>query len=167
MRTLGQRIGRMSMLGVSLSLAGCAGQPMHSGLRFTPSRYFDARRSSSGAAITTDTTVVARTEAPEPESRRYATVQELLAGQVAGLSVFRRSDGTVSMRVRGLGPTIEDAEPLLVVDGMTMSATSNSDMLNSLAAIQIARVEVLKDIAATSIYGSRGVHGVVLITTRR
>ncbi|MEO8564373.1 MAG: TonB-dependent receptor plug domain-containing protein [bacterium] len=66
-----------------------------------------------------------------------------------------------------IGRTIDAAEPLLVVDGMTMSATSNSDMVSSLAAIQIARIEVLKDLAATSIYGSRGVHGVVLIATLR
>jgi TonB-dependent starch-binding outer membrane protein SusC len=165
MRTIRQRLARTSTLGLSLGLAACAGQPINAGLRSSPVNRFAS--SSSSTMRSRDTTAVTRTIAPEPESRHYATVEELLTGQVAGLSVFRRSDGTVSLRVRGLGPTVEDAEPLLVVNGMAMSATSNSDMINSLGAIQVARIEVLKDIAATSIYGSRGVHGVVLITTRR
>jgi len=166
MRTISKRIGHSTMLGLSLGLAACAGRPVNTSLRPAVSR-FDAVGSSSTATLSAgDTTVSTRQDAPPAEERRYASVEELLNGRIAGLIVFRNNDGTVSMRVRGLGPSFNDAEPLLVVDGMMMSTASQSDMMAALTSMQVKRIEVLKDVAATSIYGSRGAHGVVLITTR-
>jgi TonB-dependent SusC/RagA subfamily outer membrane receptor len=168
MSTIRQRLGRTSVLGLSLSLAACAGQPLSAGLRPAPIAHFDAATgvASPVRPSTADTVLLARAEAPPLETRRYATVEEMLTGRVAGLSVYRRDDGTVSLRVRGLGATPDDAEPLLVVDGMVMTVSSSADMLASLSAMQIRRIDVLKDVAATAVYGSRGSHGVVLITTR-
>ena len=166
MRTLSHRLGHSTMLGLSLGLAACAGRPVNTSLRPAVSR-FDAASSAPAAARTgADTTVSTRLDAPPTEEQRYASVEELLNGRIAGLMVFRNNDGTVSMRVRGLGPSFNDAEPLLVVDGMMMSTASQADMMASLGSMQIKQIAVLKDIAATSIYGNRGAHGVVLITTR-
>jgi TonB-dependent SusC/RagA subfamily outer membrane receptor len=167
MRTIRHRLGHATMLGLSLGLAACAGRPVNTSLRPTMSR-LDAASSTTKPAPSTipDTTVSTRVDAPPTEERRYASVDELLSGRVAGLTVIRNSDGTVSMRVRGLGPSFNDAEPLVVVDGMMLSTASQPEMLSTLSSMQIRRIEVLKDIAATSIYGTRGSHGVVLITTR-
>jgi TonB-dependent starch-binding outer membrane protein SusC len=165
MRTISLRLGHTIMLGLSLGLAACAGRPVSTSLRPAVSR-FDAAGTAATTSATVDTTAPTRTEAPPTEERRYASVDELLSGRVAGLSVIRNSDGTVSMRVRGLGPNFNDAEPLVVVDGMMLSTASQADMMSTLSSMQIKRVEVLKDIAARSVYGTRGNHGVVLITTR-
>jgi TonB-dependent SusC/RagA subfamily outer membrane receptor len=166
MSTIRQRLGHSSLLGLSLSLAACAGQTGSASLRPMPLTRFAASASTSPEPAP-DTTVAVRAEAPPLETRRYATIEEMLTGRVAGLAVYRRNDGTVSLRVRGLGATADDAEPLLVVDGMMMSTSSSADMLASLSAMRIERIDVLKDVAATAIYGSRGAHGVVMITTRR
>jgi TonB-dependent SusC/RagA subfamily outer membrane receptor len=168
MSTIRQRLGHASLLGLSLSLAACAGQATNATFRPVPmTRFAGSAGSSTSAVAAADTTVAVRAEAPPLETRRYATVEEMLTGRVAGLSVYRRDDGTVSLRIRGLGATADDAEPLLVVDGMPMSTASSADMLASLSAMRIQRIDVLKDVAATAIYGSRGAHGVVLVTTRR
>jgi len=166
MRTISQRLGHSAMLGLSLGLAACAGRPISTSLRPAVSRFEAGSSASAAAPSAVDTTVSTRADAPPTEERRYASVDELLSGRVAGLSVIRNSDGTVSMRVRGLGPTFNDAEPLVVVDGMMLSAASQADMLSTLSSLQIKRIDVLKDVAATSVYGTRGNHGVVLITTR-
>jgi iron complex outermembrane receptor protein len=163
MRTIRQRIGHASMLGLGLGLAACAGQPFNSSLRTTPVAHF-AGSGSAAYAVTGDADT---TSAPPTEERRYASVEELLNGRISGVAVFRRADGTVSMRVRGLTSSFTDAEPLVVVDGMMLSAASQADMMASLSGIQIKKIEVLKDVAATAIYGSRGSHGVVLLTTRQ
>jgi TonB-dependent SusC/RagA subfamily outer membrane receptor len=165
MRTISLRLGHTTMLALSLGLAACAGRPVNASLRPALSR-FEAAGTAAPTSAMVDTTAPARTDAPPTEERRYASVDELLSGRVAGLSVIRNSDGTVSMRVRGLGPNFNDAEPLVVVDGMMLSTASQADMMSTLSSIQIKRIEVLKDIAATSVYGTRGSHGVVLITTR-
>jgi TonB-dependent SusC/RagA subfamily outer membrane receptor len=62
--------------------------------------------------------------------------------------------------VRGNG------EPLYVVDGMPLLARSLSGALDGISPRDIARIDVLKD-ASAGIYGSRGMNGVILITTRR
>lgn len=168
MSTIRHHIGRSSLLGLSLSIAACAGQSVGSTFRPMPlSSFAGTTTVSASRTDDADTTAVIRSEAPPLETRRYATVDEILTGRVAGLSVYRRADGTVSLRVRGLGATANDAEPLLVVDGMLMSTASSADMLASLSAMRIERIDVLKDVAATARYGSRGSHGVVLVTTRR
>ena len=162
MRTIRRTLGHTSMLGLSLGLAACAGQPFNSSLRSAPVARFGANTSTPSVLADADTAV-----APPTEERRYASVEELLEGRIAGVSVFRRPDGTVSMRVRGLTSSFLDAEPLVVVDGTMLSTASQADMMASLSGIQIRKIEVLKDVAATAMYGSRGSHGVVSIITRQ
>ncbi len=102
-----------------------------------------------------------------------------LQGQAAGVQVSQSSGiaGAPSLiRVRGVASVSAAGDPLYVVDGIPITQEyflrGNSGAMNNnpLAAINpndIESVEILKDAAATGIYGSRGANGVILITTKR
>lgn len=101
-----------------------------------------------------------------------------LQGKAAGVQVTQGSGlaGSASVvRIRGIASISAAGDPLYVVDGIPITQdyfmTSNRGAMNTnpLATINpndIASVEVLKDAAATGIYGSRGANGVILITTK-
>ncbi|MBR6287224.1 MAG: TonB-dependent receptor [Bacteroidaceae bacterium] len=110
------------------------------------------------------------------------TLDGALSGQVAGLAVTASSGqpGADShIRIRGGNSVNASNEPLYVVDGFIYfkDAANNSTglgaidgSLNPLATINpndIESIEVLKDVSATAIYGSRGANGVILITTKK
>jgi TonB-dependent SusC/RagA subfamily outer membrane receptor len=94
-----------------------------------------------------------------------ANVAELLRGRVAGLDIRQGPDGGYMYRIRGLSQ--ESPEPLFVIDGIQVMAKDVPSALSGLTRNDIRQVDVLKDLASTSIYGQRGVGGVILITTRR
>lgn len=88
--------------------------------------------------------------------------EQSLQGKVAGVQVTSTSGApgaTPSVRIRGVG-TFNNSSPIYVVDGVILD---NISFLNS---ADIASMEVLKDASATSMYGSRGANGVILITTK-
>lgn len=92
-----------------------------------------------------------------------ANVSSALQGLATGVSVTSNSGspGSAStIRIRGVG-TVNDAEPLYVVDGMPVTD------INYLSASDIQSMEILKDASASAIYGSRGANGVILITTKK
>jgi TonB-dependent SusC/RagA subfamily outer membrane receptor len=94
------------------------------------------------------------------------TLAELLQGRIAGLVVEATRSGGVSMRVRGGGGEYGGA-PLVVVDGDPLPAgVPLASQLASINPADVVRVDVLKDVSATAIYGTRGSGGVVLITLR-
>ena len=66
-----------------------------------------------------------------------------------------------TIRIRGIGSINASAAPLIIVDG----APFNGD-LNSIAQEQVASISVLKDASSTSLYGSRGANGVIIISTK-
>jgi TonB-dependent SusC/RagA subfamily outer membrane receptor len=124
------------------------------------------------ARMDTGTGAVASVSEDSPGSEHVQTVEEMLRGRVAGLQVIRTPGGDISLRIRGGDPSLraEAGEPrdaLLVIDGMAVSANNVGDVLRSLRPHQIDNIQVLKDVASTSVYGTRGAHGVVLITTKR
>jgi TonB-linked SusC/RagA family outer membrane protein len=90
-------------------------------------------------------------------------VGQALQGRVAGVYVIDNGNpqGGVTLKIRGLG-TINNSDPLYVVDGIP-----NGIGLNSLNNEDIASIDILKDASATAIYGSQGANGVVIITTKR
>lgn len=99
------------------------------------------------------------------EKKNPSEVTKALAGEIAGVQVVSSSGqpGTsASIRIRGIGSVNSSTSPLYVVDGIPyegdISAIDPSD---------IASTTVLKDATATSIYGSRGANGVILITTKK
>ncbi|KAA9339181.1 TonB-dependent receptor [Hymenobacter busanensis] len=89
---------------------------------------------------------------------------EALAGRLAGVQVTS-SEGQpgadIRIRVRGGGSITQDNSPLYVVDGVQVE-----NALSVLSPQDIQSVDVLKDAAATAIYGARGANGVVIITTK-
>ena len=105
----------------------------------------------------------------------------LLGGAVSGLNVSQNSGlpgASSSLRIRGGNSITGKNEPLYVIDGMLIyndNATTNTGISRAtsdfkpLAAINpsdIESIEVLKDVSAAAIYGSRGANGVIIITTR-
>jgi TonB-dependent SusC/RagA subfamily outer membrane receptor len=90
---------------------------------------------------------------------------EQLQGKVAGVQVST-SGGPGSLqyvRIRGIG-TINNNEPLYVIDGVPVQNETDMNFLNP---NDIETMQVLKDAAASSIYGARAANGVVVITTKR
>ncbi len=97
--------------------------------------------------------------------RPVTNATNALAGLAAGLTVTNAGGNTPgfeaqSIRVRGQG-TLNDAAPLVVVDGMTGIALSDINPQD------IENISVLKDAASSAIYGSRAANGVILVTTRQ
>lgn len=106
--------------------------------------------------------------------------ESALNGKVAGLTVTSSSGqagSAPSIRIRGNGSMNASNEPLYVVDGvpvvsgnigqMSDYTYSTNNVMNSLNPEDIESISVLKDAAASSLYGSRAANGVVLITTKR
>jgi TonB-linked SusC/RagA family outer membrane protein len=97
------------------------------------------------------------------ENRPIFKLQEAFSGTVAGATILQGSNlpgsvpGTIS--IRGLS-TLQDAEPLVIVDGMEQSLTDIDPN-------QIKSISILKDAASASMYGSRGANGVIIIETER
>lgn len=97
-------------------------------------------------------------------NKSVSNVSQALAGEVAGVRVINTSGqpGTsATIRIRGIGSVNGNRSPLYVVDGVPYSG-----LINSINPNDIATMTVLKDAAATSIYGSRGANGVIVITTK-
>lgn len=102
-----------------------------------------------------------------------------IQGKAPGVQIVTGSgiagSGSV-VRVRGIASISAGGDPLYVVDGIPItqdyflkgnSGAMNNNPLASLNPQDIESVEILKDAAATAIYGSRGSNGVILITTKR
>ncbi|MFD2592260.1 SusC/RagA family TonB-linked outer membrane protein [Aquimarina hainanensis] len=107
------------------------------------------------------------------------TAQELLQGQTSGVQ-FTQSSGILGaanvIRVRGVSSLNGGSQPLIVIDGVPLSDDNNTfDLggntgLNPIADLNPQDIEsfsVLKDAAATAIWGSRGANGVILIKTKQ
>lgn len=106
---------------------------------------------------------VAVVDTEELNTLPVPSVGNALQGKATGVQVI--SSGTPgtdpTIRIRGLG-TINDNDPLLVIDGIP-----TSDGLNQLNPNDIESIQVLKDASSTAIYGSRGANGVIIITTKK
>ena len=100
----------------------------------------------------------------EDTQRRVARVEEMMQGRFAGVQVIRSGDG-ISVRVRGESSLLGGGEPLYVIDGMPVRHTPRRGLV--INPMDVVRIEVLKDLSSTAIYGERGANGVILITTRR
>jgi TonB-linked SusC/RagA family outer membrane protein len=93
-------------------------------------------------------------------------VGEALEGKAPGVQVISSGapGSNVTIQIRGVG-TINDASPLLVIDGVPTPADVN--YLNNLNMNDVASIDVLKDASASAIYGSQGANGVIIITTKK
>jgi TonB-dependent SusC/RagA subfamily outer membrane receptor len=90
-------------------------------------------------------------------------IEDVLAA-LPGVTVLRTPGGGVSVRIRGAGQ-LSAQEPLYVVDGLAVETVPGA-RLDWINPRDIARIEVLKDAAETSMYGGRGANGVIVIVTK-
>lgn len=87
-----------------------------------------------------------------------------LQGKVPGMTITANGSpsGVGTVRIRGIGSFNSSQDPLYIVDGVPTTRA-----LNSLNANDIESMQVLKDAASASIYGSRASNGVIIITTKQ
>lgn len=94
-----------------------------------------------------------------------AQFTQKMQGQIAGVQISQTTGKPgqgVNVRIRGAASISTGSSPLYVVDGFPIVGD-----INNISANEIESITVLKDAAATSLYGSRAAFGVVLITTKR
>ena len=114
-------------------------------------------KSSVATSVVTDETI---------KNRPNANILQTLSGQVAGLNINTVSGqpgGDSTINLRGIGTINGNTEPLFVIDG----AFVDEDNFRSLNPQDIKSISVLRDAAATAIYGNRGANGVVVIETNQ
>lgn len=106
---------------------------------------------------------VAVVSAEEIEKNSYANVMQGLQGRVPGVYITADGNpvGNVEVQIRGI-TSMRSAPPLVVIDGLP--TTLNLRDINS---EDIASMQILKDAASASIYGSRAASGVILIETKK
>lgn len=130
-------------------------------------------------------TAVSSIGASEIENEVLPSITQAIQGKAGGVQVTQKSGSPgsgINIRVRGTTSINASSDPLYVVDGIPVNSTTNftggssfelgggTQGINVLASINpsdVQSIEILKDAASSSIYGSRAANGVVLITTKK
>ena len=119
---------------------------------------------------------IASVKSEDINFRSSNSFESSLQGLTSGVSVQTQggSPGAPSViRIRGVNSINSNSNPLWVIDGMIMErnpfgiGSSNQSPMSLINEADIESIEVLKDAAATSIYGSRGSSGVIIVTTKK
>lgn len=128
------------------------------------------------------TTAVAKVNAKDLEEMSSASIDQALQGRLAGVDITASSGDPgagMSIRIRGTSSLNANSNPLIVVDGMPYETSIPSDFnfgtadeqgyaqLLNIAPSDIKEIVVLKDAAATALWGARAANGVLIITTKR
>lgn len=121
---------------------------------------------------------ISQIKSKDLEKQRTQTVEQMLQGQVAGVLISESAEpgGGIGISIRGNNSILGGNQPLYVVDGFPIDPVSDAQGNNGSGQAQnslgflnpndIEKIEILKDAAATAVYGARGANGVVLITTK-
>ncbi len=109
----------------------------------------------TGSVSVVDTKAVKNASSTDPMSA--------LQGKVAGVTITTNGSPCASgtVRIRGIGSINSNTDPLYIIDGVPTTMA-----LNTMNAADIESMQVLKDAASASIYGSRAANGVIIITTK-
>lgn len=129
------------------------------------------------------TSAVAQVDMADIKQAGVASLDQMLIGQVAGVAVTQQTGapGTISkIRIRGTASLNGAQDPLWVLDGLPLEGNDvpqnydkdNIDVLSnfSIAGLNpedIKDITILKDAAATAIYGARAANGVIVVTTKK
>lgn len=143
-------------------------------------------KADNGSGMSIDkrdqTSAIATINTKELEDMQAASIDQALQGRLAGLDIAASSGdpgAPMQIRIRGTSSINGAVDPLIVVDGMPYDITIPSDFnfatsdennygqLLNIAPSDIKEISVLKDAAATSVWGSRAANGVLVITTKR
>lgn len=133
--------------------------------------YFDVSKKDLSGSITQINT-------EQLEKNRTNSIENLLQGQAPGVVVNESSEpgGGIGVSIRGVNSMLGGTQPLYVLDGVPVDPITDAQgngasggaksSLGFLNPNDIEKIEILKDAAATALYGARGANGVVLITTK-
>lgn len=128
------------------------------------------------------TTAVSRIDAKQMEEMQAASIDQALQGRLAGVDITATSGdpgAAMNIRIRGVSSINSTGNPLIVVDGMPYETEIPGDFnfgtadeqgyaqLLNISPADINSITVLKDAAATAVWGSRAANGVLVITTKR
>ena len=118
---------------------------------------------------------VGEVKSSEIQNVPETSIEKMLSGKVAGVQVTATSGqpgANTQIRIRGISSINAGSEPLYVIDGIPVMSgdqsffTNTGNALASLNPNDVESMTILKDAAASSIYGSRAANGVILITTK-
>ena len=153
----------------AIGAAACAGGRSPQGASSPKPNGSDSVSIGSGRQSRRDVTgAIGSVSGDELSHQRVARVEELLRGRVAGVEVIPLPNGDFTLRIRNASSNAGNAAPLVVLDGMPLPRGGGiGSALSGIAPSDIARIEILKDAGSAAAYGSEGVNGVVLITTKR
>ena len=93
------------------------------------------------------------------------SLEEMLRGRIAGVTVTRAANGGIAVRIRGGTSLLNNNAPLYVLDGMPIEPGPDGS-LTGIAPNDIESIRVLKDPTDTAMYGIRGANGVIVIKTK-
>jgi TonB-linked SusC/RagA family outer membrane protein len=144
-----------------------------------------ARRVDNGMGQTAErnlTTSVARISGKDVEEMQVASIDQALQGRLSGVDITATSGdpgAAMNIRIRGVSSINSTGNPLIVVDGMPYDTEIPGDFnfgtadeqgyaqLLNISPADIKEITVLKDAAATAVWGSKAANGVLVITTKR
>ena len=109
-------------------------------------------------------TAISKLDGEDLDLGNPTNVQNAIKGKVSGVQIISESGqpgANSKIRIRGTG-TVNDSNPLYIVDGMPSYSG-----INHLNPSDIESIEILKDAASAAIYGARGANGVVLVSTKK
>ena len=112
--------------------------------------------------LPTPSASIARADDPARENAK--TLEQMLAGRIAGVIVSRAPGGGITVRMQGPTSFYSGQAPLIVVDGVPVDGVGST--LSWLNAQDIESIEALKDPSQTAIWGVRGANGVIIIKTK-
>ncbi|MGI8598709.1 MAG: SusC/RagA family TonB-linked outer membrane protein [Chitinophagaceae bacterium] len=121
------------------------------------------------------TSSISRVSGEEIANLPVPSFDKALAGQASGVNVTLGSgivNATPRIRIRGVNSLTSGRDPLFVIDGVPtfssgFSGVANTNPMSDINPNDIESIEILKDGAATAIYGSSAANGVILITTKK
>ncbi|GAB5550579.1 MAG: TonB-dependent receptor [Saprospiraceae bacterium] len=125
------------------------------------------------------TSAISSLDAKEIENLPTPAVDQMIQGRAPGVQISANSGtpgGSIFVRIRGTNSITAGSDPLYVVDGIPIVSTpleaegtggQRTSPIADINPADIQSIDVLKDAAATAIYGARAANGVVLITTKR
>ena len=122
--------------------------------------------------------------AKEIANKGYVSVEDVLKGQLAGVATMNisgRPGAQAQIRIRGINSLTGNTDPIWIVDGMPLQGdlpevglgatdlqnTVLTSGIGNMSPDDIESITILKDAAATAIYGSRAANGVIVVTTKR
>ncbi len=150
---------------VLAAVAGCAGGPASHPAPLSPAPQavgIDTPQPDS------DQTGAVSTITPNANGAPYANlVEQLFQGQIPGVQVVTGPDGSPRLQIRGAVQDVrgQGPEPLVIIDGLA-SQLGALQALKGIPPNQIAKIQILKDVSSTAIYGTRGAGGVILVTLK-